>query len=118
MRKKVKGPFKMKKFSGFGEGTGKKSSPAKLGFLGGLNIPGYSAMGAMGGSGGSAGQPPTPVSSGAPGGITIGSIPGNFGTASGTPSSTPVTPPASTPSNTRPRGRKNRGGTRRIMRRR
>ena len=33
MRQKVKGPFKMKKFSGFGEGTGKKASPTKLGQL-------------------------------------------------------------------------------------
>ncbi len=108
------GPFKMKKFSGFGEGTGKKPSPAKLGFLGGLggNIFG-SAPSQTSGGGGS--LPPTPVSSG--GGTLVGSLnPTPVSSGGGTP---PASTPSSIPSsNTSPRGKKNRGGTRKTMRRR
>tara|TARA_R100001510_G_C7607666_1_gene172202 strand:+ start:660 stop:986 length:327 start_codon:yes stop_codon:yes gene_type:complete len=107
MRKKVKGPFKMKKFSGFGEGTGKKSSPAKLGFI--PFTQGYNFMGAMGGSGGSAldqlGSLPTPMQGvvGFPG---IGSGGGNV------PTPTPTQGGGTTqrrPVRTRPRK-----GTRRL----
>ena len=125
MRKGIKGPFKMKGFKGFGEGTGKKDSPAKLGFFGGSmgnvmgNLQGTPSSGnttPSGGGGlagimGGLGLPGSSQPSSGGGGTTGAAsfIPGasSFsGTVGGSPNATPTPNPGGGGGFRGPRGKR------------